>query len=103
MDHVVDLLPEMGVTVLLMFDPKNDIGFYKKEIGDRVALKGNVNPLKFLRFGTPETVKAEVKRQLDAAKEGGGYIVSTGGEMGDGTPDENIFALIEAVEEYGKY
>ncbi len=103
MDHIVDLLPEMGANVLLMFDPKNDIGFYKKEIGDRVCLKGNINPLKFMRFGTPETVKAEVKRQLEAAKEGGGYVISTGGEMGDGTPDENIFAMIEAVEEYGKY
>ncbi len=29
--------------------------------------------------------------------------MSTGGEMGDGTPDENIFAVIEAVEEFGKY
>ncbi|MHB1376702.1 MAG: uroporphyrinogen decarboxylase family protein [Candidatus Humimicrobiaceae bacterium] len=103
LDHVVDLLPEMGVNVLLMFDPKNDIGFFKEKIGDRVCLKGNINPLKFLRFGTPETIKAEVKRQLDAAMKGGGYIISTGGEMADGTPDENIFALIEAVEEYGKY
>lgn len=103
LDHVVDLLPEMGVNVLLMFDPKNDIGFFKEKIGDRVCLKGNVNPLKFMRFGTPEMVKNEVKRQLQAAMKGGGYIVSTGGEMGDGTPDENIFALIEAVEEYGKY
>jgi len=103
LDHVVDLLPEMGVNVLLMFDPKNDIGFFKEKIGDRVCLKGNISPLKFLRFGKPEDIKKEVKRQIEAARENGGYIVSTGGEMADGTPDENIFALIEAVEEYGKY
>jgi len=103
LDHIVDLLPEMGANVLLMFDPKNDIGFFKEKIGDRVCLKGNVNPLKFMRFGTPEMVKNEVKRQLQAAMKGGGYILSLGGEMVDGTPDENIYALIEAVEEYGKY
>lgn len=101
--HIVDLLPDMGVNVLLMFDPKNDIGFFKEKIGDRVCLKGNVAPLKFMRFGKPQDVRNEVKRQLEIAKKGGGYIVSTGGELGDGTPDENIFALIETVEEYGGY
>lgn len=103
MDHIVDLLPEMGVNVLLMFDPNNDIAMYKEKIGDRVCLKGNIHPLKIMRFGKPEDVKKEVKRQLEAAMEGGGYIMNTGGELGDGTPDENILALIEAVEEYGKY
>lgn len=103
LDHIVDLLPEMGIIVLLMFDPKNDIGFFKEKIGNRVCLKGNLNPLKFLRFGTPDEVKKEVKRLLGSAKKNGGFVLSTGGEMADGTPDENIFAAIEAVEEYGKY
>ncbi|MHB1276608.1 MAG: uroporphyrinogen decarboxylase family protein [Candidatus Humimicrobiaceae bacterium] len=101
--HVIDLFPAMGVNVLLMFDPKNDIGFFKEKVGDKICLKGNIAPLKILRFGKPEDVKKEVKRQLEAAMKGGGYIISTGGEMADGTPDENIFALIEAVEEYGRY
>jgi len=101
--HVVDLLPEMGVNVLLSFDPTADLKLFKEKIGDRVCLKGNIHPLKFLRFGNPESIKQEVKRELDSAKAGGGYIMCTGGELGDGTPDENIDAMIEATEEFGKY
>ncbi len=101
--HVVDLLPEMGVNVLLSFDPTADLAYFKKKIGNRVCLKGNIHPLKFMRFGKPEDIRNEVKRQMEKAKRGGGYIMSTGGELGDGTPDENIWALIEATEELGKY
>ncbi len=103
MDHIIDLLPGMGVNVLVSFDPVTDIAEYKKEIGERVTLKGNIHPIKVMRYGTPEDVKKEVKRQIDAAKERGRYIICTGGELGDGTPDENIRALAEAAEEYGRY
>ena len=101
--HLIDLIPEMGINVLLSFDPTTDISVFKEKIGDKVCLKGNVHPIKFMINGTPEQVKKEVKRQLDIAKKGGGYIMCTGGELGDGTPDENIFALIEADEEFGNY
>lgn len=103
MNHIMELLPEMGVNVLLSFDPKTDISEYKKRIGDRVTLKGNINPIKIMRFGTSEDVKREVKRQLAIAMKGGRYVMCTGGELGDGTPDENIKAMVEAVEEFGKY
>ena len=101
--HVVDLMPEMGVNVLLSFDPTADIGYFKQKIGDKVCLKGNINPIELIRFGKPEDIKKEVKRELDLAKKNGGYVMCTGGELGGGTPDENIWALIEATEEYGKY
>lgn len=103
MNHIIDLLPEMGVNVLLSFDPVTDISIYKEKIGNRVCLKGNIHPLKVMCYGTPEDVIKEVKRQLEVAKKNGGYIMSTGGELCDGTPDNNLKAMIEAVEEYGKY
>jgi len=78
-------------------------GFFNGKIGDRVCLKGNVVLFKFIRFGKPEDVKNKVKRQVEATKKSGGYIVSTGGKMGYRTLYENMFAVVEAVEEYGKY
>lgn len=101
--HVAHLLPEMGVNVLISFDPKTDIAFFKEKIGDRVCLKGNVHPLKIMRNGTPVMVKEECKRQIEAAKKNGGYVLTTGGELTNGTPSENIDAMIEAAEEYGAY
>jgi len=103
LSHVVELLPEMSVNVLLSFDPTADLRVFKKAIGDRVCLKGNIHPLQYLCFGDPESIRREVRRLLEFAKEGGGYIMSTGGELADGTPDANIDALIQATEEFGKY
>jgi hypothetical protein len=101
--HIVDLIPKMGVNVLLSFDPDTDISYFKEKIGDKVCLKGNIHPVKFMNYGKPEDVKKEAKRQLLAAKSNGGYVMCTGGELGDGCPNENIYALIEATEKYGKY
>ncbi len=101
--HIVDLIPEMGVNVLLNFDPTADLSYFKEKIGNRVCLKGNIHPVKFMRFGKPDDIKKEAKRQIESAKNNGGYIMCTGGELGDGTPDENIKALVESTEEYGKY
>lgn len=103
LSHVVDLLPAMSVNALLSFDPTADLRVFKKAIGDRVCLKGNIHPLKFVRNGNPESIRREVSRLMEDAKERGGFIMSTGGELADGTPDENIDALIHATEEFGKY
>lgn len=53
--------------------------------------------------GTPEEVKREIRRQIEAAKTGGGLVITTGGELDGGTPPKNIDALLWAVEEYGSY
>ena len=37
------------------------------------------------------------------AGEGGRFILSTGDQCGRDTPDENLRALVEAVEEFGVY
>jgi uroporphyrinogen-III decarboxylase len=101
--HIADLFPDMGVNVLLNFDPNTDIAFFKENIGDRICLKGNVHPVKFMMYGTPESIREEVKRQIDVASSEGGFVLSTGGELDGGTPEENIDALIEAVEDFGAY
>jgi uroporphyrinogen decarboxylase len=43
------------------------------------------------------------KKAIDDAAEGGGFILSTGDQCGRDTPDENIMALIEVAQTYGKY
>jgi len=53
--------------------------------------------------GTPETVERAAKEAIDAAGEGGGFILSTGDQCGRDTPDENIFKLLEVAQTYGRY
>jgi len=53
--------------------------------------------------GSVETVREAARKAIADAGEGGGFILSTGDQCGRDTPFENIFAMIETAQEYGKY
>lgn len=80
-----------------------DIGEAKRRIGDRVCLMGNVPPLTVLRNGNPKDVVEACRAIIDKAAAGGGFILAAGGYIDEGTPAENIDAMIEAADKYGKY
>lgn len=80
-----------------------DIAGAKRRIGERVALMGNVPPLDVLRNGTPKDVMEVCRAIIDRAAPGGGFVLAAGGYIDEGTPAENIDAMIEAAEKYGKY
>jgi uroporphyrinogen decarboxylase len=75
----------------------------KRTFGDRLALKGNLHTTKVMLRMDPEGVAEEARRCLEAAMEGGGYILSTGDQCGRDTPDANITALVAVCEERGRY
>ena len=60
---------------------------------------GNVNPLEIGVRGTPDEVKAESLRVLEAVG-GQGIILSVGGGTSPGMPKENIQAMIETLNEF---
>jgi len=80
-----------------------DLAEIKRLFGRDIGLMGNLHTTEHMLFGTPDLVKRESKWCLDVAAEGGGFILSTGDQCGRDTPDENIYAMIEAAREYGKY
>ena len=67
-----------------------------------VACLGGGFPSTLLQFGTKEQVKEEVKRLLDAAMPGGGYIFRTSAGI-DAAKVENVEVMFQTVREYGKY
>ena len=73
-----------------------DLAEVKERFGDRISLRGNVNSIDVMLHGTPADVERDVIRCMDAAKKGGGYILGVGDQTPYNTPDENIFALVEA-------
>ena len=75
----------------------------KSEFGNRLVLKGNLHTTDIMLNGSREDV-VEASRQaiLDAGK-GGCFILSTGDQCGRDTPDENIRAMIDAADRYGRY
>jgi uroporphyrinogen-III decarboxylase len=61
-------------------------------------------PISLLITGTPSTIDEYVKNLLEKVKPGGGFILEAGiSALPTITPIENIHALIEAAEKYGKY
>jgi len=103
MGHLINAIPQMGANCLYSFDPHTDVQKFVEAIGDRVCLVGNIDPIRVMRNGTVEEVKNSVKRILEAGKKAKGFVLSTGGELANGTPPENIHAALEAAELYGKY
>jgi uroporphyrinogen-III decarboxylase len=67
------------------------------------CLQGNLHPPGVMVKGTPEDVVEASRKVIEAAGEGGGLWLSTGGGMAPGTPFQNIEAMLRAVEKYGKY
>jgi len=80
-----------------------DLGEVKLARGDEIALMGNLHTTDTMLYGTPDDVYAASKHALDVAKEGGGFILSTGDQCPIDTPDENLFAMVQAVKDFGSY
>ena len=80
-----------------------DLAEVKRARGSQISLMGNLHTTDVMLRGTPETVRAAARDAILAAAPGGGFILSTGDQCGRETPDENIFALVEAAKEFGRY
>ena len=99
--YILEGLADAGIQVF-HYGYEVDPAYAKEKIGDRVCLMGNVPPLGVLRNGTPEDVEAAVKDIIAKSGKGGGLIIAAGGYLDEGTPAENVDAMIRACEKYGK-
>jgi len=80
-----------------------DLAEVKRACGSRISLMGNLHTVDVILNGTPSTVRdASLKAMADAGT-GGGFILSTGDQCPRDTPEENLFAMVEAAEKYGVY
>jgi len=103
----LELLEETGTGGIDTLDPPPigdvDLADAKRRVGERLFLKGNVDPVNTVLRGTPEQCREDARRRLDMAMAGGGYILSTACSVPPHAPPENILALASAAEEYGRY
>ena len=76
----------------------------KRDFGDAVTFwGGGVETQNVLPKGTPEQIRDDVKRNLDALMAGGGYVFNTVHNIQAEVPPQNIMAMIEALREFGGY
>jgi len=53
--------------------------------------------------GTTEQVESAVRRAIEVAAPGGGYILSDSNSLHPGVDPENCIAMFEAAKKYGLY
>jgi uroporphyrinogen-III decarboxylase len=71
-------------------------------MGGKVVLLGNVNPL-IISDGSPEEVKLATRQVIEKLAPCKGLIIQDGNNIAPGSPLENINAMMEAAEEFGRY
>jgi len=102
---ILDLI-EDGVEVL---DPIQtsaagmDVNVLKRDFGDDLVFHGAIDTQQVLPSGTPEQVKAEVVRILNALGPGGGLILGPVHNVQPDVPPENLAAMCQAVLDHGRY
>jgi uroporphyrinogen decarboxylase len=79
-----------------------DLVEVKRRIGEKVCLIGNV-ALQILEKGATGEVEGEVRRCIDSAALGGGYVLSPSANVSVGTNASNYMYMIEVAKKYGKY
>lgn len=73
----------------------------KRILGKVACITGNL-PCSLLEFGKKEEVIDETKRLLDICMPDGGYMFDMNGNL-EGAKEENVEAMFETLERYGKY
>jgi uroporphyrinogen decarboxylase len=90
----LDLMAASGCDALGV-DWLVDINQARQQVGNQVALQGNLDPAFLLR--SPEEIQAEVARILQAYGQGSGHIFNLGHGITPDVPPEHVKVLVEAV------
>lgn len=105
-DLIEDFI-EIGVDVLNPIQTSagkmSDLEALKQRYNKRIVFCGAIDTQKILPYGTPEQVRQEVKRVINILGKDGGYMLATVHTVMNEVPPENILAMVDAVEEFGKY
>jgi uroporphyrinogen decarboxylase len=107
---VFPLIPdfiEMGVDILNPVQTSagkmSNLEELKKQFGKNLIFCGAIDTHRVLPFGTPEEVRAEVKRIIEILGKDGGYMLSSVHTIMPDVSPENILAMVDAAVEFGGY
>jgi uroporphyrinogen decarboxylase len=104
---LLDDFVEIGVDILNPIQTSSggmaDIAGVKRRYGSRLAFCGGIDTQRVLPTGSPEDVRQEVRRVVELLAPGGGYLLAAVHTIMDEVPPENILAMVDAVEEFGRY
>jgi hypothetical protein len=101
MSPLLDAWLELGQDAIHPIQPDvMDINDVKERYGDQVAIVGNIF-MNDLVDKTPEEIDAQVRTRIEEIGKDGGYIVSSSNSLTDDMKPENVFAMRDAIQNYG--
>ena len=103
----LEMMAESGASGIECLDPPPlgnvRLEEAKERVGDKIFIKGNIDPMNVLLHGSVEDVKRDAAHRIEIGKAGGGYILSTACSIAPYTNRENIQVLTDIAEEVGQY
>ena len=104
---LIDDFIEMGVDILNPIQTSagsmSDLPALKKRFGKNIAFCGGIDSHRILPFGTVADVRAEVRRVMQILGPDGGFMLGAVHTIMNDVPAENVLAMVDAVEEFGRY
>ncbi|MDR2785131.1 MAG: hypothetical protein LBB83_04365 [Treponema sp.] len=102
---VTEDLVKSGIDCLDPIDERGNMFMdkLKKQYGDRIAFKGNVDCVETLVSKSTEAVRAETARCMLKGGIGGGLIISSSNSIHSGISPLNYRAFLDAIKEFGNY
>jgi uroporphyrinogen decarboxylase len=99
MEIGVDAVNPVQVSAKRMEDTRKLKSLYGRDL----TFWGGIDTQRVLPFGTPQQVRAEVKRRIEDLAPGGGYVLAAVHNIRPEVPPENVCALFDAATEFGQY
>jgi len=108
---LIDEWIEVGFDGIHPIQPQcMDIKEVKDYVKGKLAVMGNIDCRNLLVFGSEEEVRESeeevretVKKTIEKAAPGGGYIISSSNSIHPGCKPENYIAMVEASRKFGWY
>jgi uroporphyrinogen decarboxylase len=98
---------EMGVDILNPIQTSagsmSDLPALKKRFGNDIVFCGGIDTHRILPFGSVADVRQEVRRVMQMLGPGGGCMIGAVHTIMNDVPPENVLAMVDAVEEFGRY
>ena len=97
----LDFLTDVPKGKVFYHFEKVDMKTAKEKLGGIAAIGGNLS-ITDMEFGSKQKVIDETKRLLETCMPGGGYLFDFNGSL-ENSKAENVDAMFETLEQYGKY
>ncbi len=98
---LVDDFIEIGVDILNPIQSSagriGDLAGLKRRFGSRLSFCGAIDTHHVLPNGTPNDVRREVRRVIEALAPGGGYMLAAVHTIMQDVPAENVLAMVDAA------